>query len=197
MAEYLSGLNQKQKEAALHTQGPLLVVAGAGAGKTKTITHRIVHLIKSGVAPEQILAVTFTNKAAKEMRERVLNNIDKNHSAKDVLWQGGQMAKIPFISTFHALGVYLIRENARRLGFTRHFKILDERDAISLIKESLKELGFDPKTQDPKRIKNTISRSKGKCIEHSTFVPAKNNPSEQLVFQIWPMYEKKKNRIYR
>lgn len=192
--EHLSDLNHKQKEAAIHTQGPILVVAGAGAGKTKTITHRIVNLIKTGVAPEQILAVTFTNKAAKEMRERVLASIDKNNPAPESPWYDDQLSNTPFVSTFHSLGVHLIRDNSRRLGFTRHFKILDERDSINLIKETLKDLGFDPKTQDPKRLKGIISRAKGKCIEHHDFKPARNNPAEQLVLQIWPIYEKKKNK---
>ena len=109
-------------------KGPLLIVAGAGAGKTKTITHRIVNLIKEGVAPERILAVTFTNKAAKEMRERVIAEIEKSAKGQNT---------IPFVSTFHSLGVYIIKENARALGLTKYFTILDESDSISLIKEAL------------------------------------------------------------
>ena len=127
MQDHLSGLNSKQREAATHMNGPLLIVAGAGAGKTKTITHRILNLIKNGVAPEKILAVTFTNKAAKEMRERVIAEINKNAKGQDT---------IPFVSTFHSLGVYIIKENARVLGLTRHFTILSESDSTSLIKES-------------------------------------------------------------
>ena len=134
--QHLAGLNPKQKEAAIHTKGPLLIVAGAGAGKTKTITHRIVNLIKNGVAPERILAVTFTNKAAKEMRERIREAILRYGS----LWE--QDCE-PFVSTFHSLGVYIIKENARILGLTKYFTILDEQDSTSLIKEALKELG-DP-----------------------------------------------------
>src|ERR1035437_6789736 len=134
--KHLAGLNNAQKEAAMHTEGPLLIVAGAGAGKTKTITHRIVNLIKKGVPPERILAVTFTNKAAKEMRERIIAEIVKNAKGQE---------KIPFVSTFHSLGVYIIKENARLLGLTKYFTILDEGDATTLIKEILKELGMDPK----------------------------------------------------
>ncbi|HEV7423645.1 MAG TPA: UvrD-helicase domain-containing protein, partial [Candidatus Paceibacterota bacterium] len=98
---HLQGLNKEQREAAMHTHGPLLIIAGAGAGKTKTITHRIVNLIKNGVAPEKILAVTFTNKAAKEMRERIITEIKKNAQGQE---------KIPFVSTFHSLGVFIIKE---------------------------------------------------------------------------------------
>src|SRR6185503_19167092 len=127
----------------MHVNGPLLIVAGAGAGKTKTITHRIVNLIKEGVAPERILAVTFTNKAAKEMRERIILEIEKSAGGQD---------KVPFVSTFHSLGVYIIKENARVLGLTKYFTILDEGDAATLIKEAEKELGIDPKQYEPKKI---------------------------------------------
>ena len=125
--QHLVGLNNKQKEAALHKEGPLLIVAGAGAGKTKTITHRIVNLIKNGVSPEKILAVTFTNKAAKEMRERIISEIKKNAKEQD---------GVPFVSTFHSLGVYIIKENARLLGLTRYFTILDEGDSTTIIKNN-------------------------------------------------------------
>ncbi|MEI8270325.1 MAG: UvrD-helicase domain-containing protein, partial [bacterium] len=111
MQDHLTGLNNAQIEAALHRDGPILIVAGAGAGKTKTITHRIVNLIKEGIAPEKILAVTFTNKAAKEMRERVVAEIEKNAKGQNSL---------PFVSTFHSLGVYIIKENARILGLTKY-----------------------------------------------------------------------------
>src|SRR3989344_8434358 len=112
-------------------KGPLLIIAGAGAGKTKTITHRIVNLIKKGVAPEKILAVTFTNKAAKEMRERIIAEIEKSAQGQN---------QIPFVSTFHSLGVYIIKENAKILGLTKYFTILDEGDSVSMVKEALKEL---------------------------------------------------------
>ena len=127
--QHLTGLNKEQREATIHMKGPLLIVAGAGAGKTKTITHRIVNLIKEGVSPDKILAVTFTNKAAKEMRERIIAEIEKNAKGQD---------GIPFVSTFHSLGVYIIKENARILGLTKYFTILDESDSTSLIKEAEK-----------------------------------------------------------
>ena len=137
----MENLNDKQKEAAIHQDGPLLIVAGAGAGKTKTITHRIVNLIKNGIAPEKILAVTFTNKAAKEMRDRILKAIGKNLPLANF-----GPHEIPFISTFHALGVYIIKENARTLGLTRYFSILDEGQAITIIKDIIKDnLNLDPK----------------------------------------------------
>ncbi len=186
MENHLKGLNKEQKEAATHTKGPLLIVAGAGAGKTKTITHRIVNLIKKGVSPERILAVTFTNKAAKEMRERIVAEIKKNAKGQE---------KIPFVSTFHSLGVYIIKENARLLGLTKYFTILDEGDTTSLIKETLKELEIDPKQYDPQKIKNIISREKGKFVHSFDYAEKENsgtNPFLKIVAQVWNLYEKKK-----
>lgn len=183
MEKHLEGLNKEQKEAAMHTSGPLLIIAGAGAGKTKTITHRIVNLIKEGIAPERILAVTFTNKAAKEMRERVIVEIEKNTKGQE---------KIPFVSTFHSLGVYIIKENAKLLGLTKYFTILDEGDAISLIKEILKELDIDPKQYDPKKIKSVISREKGKFVHTSDYAEREKGVYGGLVAQVWNLYEQKK-----
>ena len=183
MADHLSGLNEKQKEAATYMEGPLLIVAGAGAGKTKTITHRIVNLIKNGVAPEKILAVTFTNKAAKEMRERIISEIKKYAKEQNT---------IPFISTFHSLGVYIIKENARVLGLTRHFTILDESDSLTLIKEAIREIGLDPKQYDPKRIGNIISREKGKFTHLADYEERAQGLMDKIVAQVWDLYEKKK-----
>ena len=181
--KHLLGLNDKQKEAAVHMKGPLLIIAGAGAGKTKTITHRIVNLIKQGVAPERILAVTFTNKAAKEMRERIIAEIEKNAKGQNT---------IPFVSTFHSLGVFIIKENARILGLTKYFTILDESDSTALIKESLKELGIDPKQYEPKKIKNIISREKGKFVHLTDYGEERADHMGKIVAQVWSLYEKKK-----
>lgn len=182
--DHLKDLNPKQKEAATHKNGPLLIVAGAGAGKTKTITHRILNLIKEGVEPSKILAVTFTNKAAKEMRERILSIIDK---------EGGQ-ENIPFISTFHSLGVYIIKENARELGLNKYFSILDEGDTISMIKEIMKEKNIDPKQYDPRKIRNIISREKGKFIDEENYASESYSFFGQLVKEVWKEYEGKKKK---
>ncbi|MFA7285936.1 MAG: UvrD-helicase domain-containing protein [Candidatus Paceibacterota bacterium] len=185
---HLEGLNPMQKEAAMHKDGPLLIVAGAGAGKTKTITHRIVNLIKNGIEPKAILAVTFTNKAAKEMRERVIKEIEKNAKGQN---------SVPFVATFHSLGVYIIKENASLLGLTKHFSILDEGDSMSLIKDSLKELSLDPKEYEPKRIKGIISREKCKFTTLETFKERAENFNEYLnkvAARVWELYEKKKKK---
>ncbi|MCX6719073.1 MAG: UvrD-helicase domain-containing protein, partial [Candidatus Taylorbacteria bacterium] len=112
-------LNPEQQRAVETTEGPVLIIAGAGAGKTRVITHRILNLIKKGVAPHNILAITFTNKSAKEMKERVEHLMSEDKEINLPI----SSRERPFISTFHALGVHIIRENATLLGLTRHFTI--------------------------------------------------------------------------
>ncbi len=179
MSQALEGLNEQQKEAVLYTEGPLLIVAGAGAGKTKTITHRIIHLINQGVAPESILAVTFTNKAAKEMRDRVGALLDRNT-------YGG----LPFVSTFHALGVHIIKENAHLIGLTKHFAIADEHDALVIIKDAMKKHDIDPKQYEPRKIKSIISKSKGDFITVDSFSASAASATQSVVAVIWREYER-------
>src|ERR1035437_8534344 len=135
--DYLDSLNTEQRKAVLAIDGPVLIVAGAGAGKTKTLGHRILHLIKSGVRPENILAITFTNKAARGMRERVFGLIQNDKELQN--FRG-----VPFVSTFHSLGVLIIKENAQIFKLPRHFKIFDKADSKKAVKEALNEIGLDP-----------------------------------------------------
>lgn len=182
VASYLQNLNEKQKEAVISLDGPLLILAGAGAGKTKTITSRIAHLMQNGVAGENILAVTFTNKAAKEMRERVNVLLDKNIPG----------LSRPFISTFHALGVHIIKENAAALGLNRHFTILDESDALSMLKAAVIEHGLDPKQHEPRKFRSIISRQKGEMVSVERFAGKTNSHTESLIARVWQSYEKSK-----
>lgn len=177
--DILNELNERQREAADYTEGPLLIVAGAGAGKTKTLTYRIINLIRNGVSPDEILAVTFTNKAAKEMRDRTV-----------ALLSGREYNRLPFISTFHALGVYILKENAHILGLTKHFTIADESDAQSIIKDALKSLDLDPKQYEPRKIKSMISKAKGDFISREKFAEEAVAPFAVMVAKIWEMYEK-------
>ena len=157
--DFTQGLNDVQKKAVITTDGPLLIVAGAGAGKTKTIAHRICHLIITGVSPSSILAVTFTNKAAKEMRERV------SHMVTDIPFVSHQ--ELPFLATFHSLCVYLLRKFGAYNGTAKRFTILDDGDTTALIKEAMVYFGMDPKAHDPRGIKNTISRSANAFLDRS------------------------------
>ena len=184
--EHLESLNDKQKEAVLYIEGPLLIVAGAGAGKTKTITHRIIHLIHQGINPEAILAVTFTNKAAKEMRDRVMTLLEKPiHGNQTYPVEGS-----PFISTFHSLGVRIIKENAHLIGLTKHFTIVDEHDAMVIIKDAMKQADIDPKQYEPRKIKSIISKAKGDFITSDTYGQNAGSAMQSIVARIWRDYEK-------
>ncbi len=188
--QYVAGLNERQKEAILQKNGPVLVIAGAGAGKTKTIVHRILHLIKEGVAPEHILAITFTNKAAREMRERVEAMLASDRDLNLPISFAGK----PFMSTFHSLGVHIIKENARLAGLTRHFAIMDRSDSVKVVKDCLKKLDIDPKQFEPGKILNIISREKGNCMtanEYSAGIETKGYTVQAVVAKVWPMYEAK------
>ena len=189
-------LNLEQAEAANHKDGPLLIVAGAGAGKTKTIVHRILNLINSGIPAKQILAITFTNKAAKEMRDRVMSLISGTAptalSAGPALWG---LEGVPFVSTFHALGVYIIKEQAHRLGLTRWFTIYDSDDSLSAIKRALKSEGLDPKQYEPRRIQNAISREKNNLTTQAVY--NEEHLGEywgEIVSRVWGAYEKILNK---
>ncbi|MEK7596548.1 MAG: UvrD-helicase domain-containing protein [Patescibacteria group bacterium] len=183
---HLLGLNEKQKQAVLKTEGPLLILAGAGAGKTKTITHRILHLVKSGVKPSEILAITFTNKAAKEMRDRVFDLIKKDTELNLPLSFNDR----PFVSTFHSLGVHIIRENAQKLGLTRNFTIFDRSDSRKAIRDAIVEIGLDPKQYEPNVILSLISKEKGSGKNLSYFGEnVGNDYMREVIMKVWTKYE--------
>jgi len=182
--DYLSGLNDKQKEAVLATEGPVLIVAGAGAGKTKTITHRILHLMKTGVHPHNILAITFTNKAGKEMRERVEHLL-----TSDPLLRAEHRNTVPFVSTFHSLGVFIIKQWADRLGLPRHFVIFDKADSKKIIKNALESLGLEPKEHQDK-VAGIISREKGLGVSLPAFQSRQSYDfTSELTGKVWAYYE--------
>ena len=185
-APYLAELNPQQREAAECTEGPLLILAGAGAGKTRVITHRIVHLIHRGVDPRHILAVTFTNKAAREMRERVEALVQKFPPSDRSVIDG-----MPTVSTFHALGVRLIREFHETLGLRRHFLIYDRSDSQRAVKAALETAGYSPKQFEPRRILGMISRAKGDAISRADFTADASSFPEQVAAAVWEHYEAK------
>ena len=181
---HLDGLNERQKEAVLTTGGPLLVLAGAGSGKTRVITHRIIHLIEKGIAPGNILAVTFTNKAAKEMRERVHALIEK--------YGGAARAGIdssPTVTTFHALGVRILREHHEVLGLKRHFVICDRSDSIRFIKKSLEKGGYSPKQFEPRTMLSMISKAKGDAKSRESFLESAKSYPERVAAEVWGHYD--------
>ena len=188
--KYLDSLNEKQKEAVLYTDGPLLIVAGAGAGKTKTVTHRMIHLIHKGVDPRSILAVTFTNKAAKEMRDRVVEMLESREHGVNVKGNAPDLRSgAPFVSTFHSLGVQIIKENSHLIGLNKYFTIMDDSGSISIIKDSMKARGIDPKQHEPRKIKSIISKSKGDFITVDKFSENIGNATQSIVAMIWRDYE--------
>jgi DNA helicase-2/ATP-dependent DNA helicase PcrA len=185
--DYLTSLNNAQKQAVLHTKGPLLILAGAGAGKTRVITTRIVHLMHGGVAPQNILAVTFTNKAAREMKERMhtlLSTQMPHFKAYD---------QHPCISTFHALCVRILREHGSVVGIPRRFNILDRADSQRILKTAMKEMGVDPKQFSPRIMLSQISKLKGNNTTIAEFKETLEHdaPAHSILIPVWEQYEKR------
>src|SRR5690625_58816 len=155
--DYLKGLNKPQREAVLHKEGPLIIIAGAGSGKTKVLTTRIAHLLNSGVDAFNILALTFTNKAAREMKERVEHML------------GGTEARSLYIGTFHSVFARILRSEAPRMGYPSNFTIYDTDDSKSLIKTLVKRHQLDEKIYKPKFVLNRISAAKNALIHPNEY----------------------------
>lgn len=175
----LDSLNKQQLEAVLYNEGPLLVLAGAGSGKTRVLTTKIAYLINElKVDPYNILAITFTNKAANEMKERVkkLLGIDTYNMQ---------------ISTFHSFGVSILRKHYDKVGFERNFTILDSDDSLTVIKKILKEQNLDPKVYNPKAIKNKISSAKNELIDPDSYSKYVNNEYDEIVLNVYRSYQNK------
>ena len=178
----LEELNERQREAVLYNDEPLLIIAGAGAGKTKTLTTKIAYLIeKKNVAPENILAITFTNKAAKEMKDRLFKTI-------------GQTAKYLEVSTFHSFGLKLLRENYDALGYDKNFVIMDSDDSLTVVKKIIKDIGYDPKIYNPRAIRNKISSCKNEMTTPEAYERYAASDFEKVVQEVYAKYEKKLQR---
>ncbi len=178
--DFLAQLNEQQKRAVTHTDGPLLIVAGAGSGKTRVLTYRIAYLLQQyKAAPEQILALTFTNKAAREMKERIQNLIgDKGKK----LWMG----------TFHSIFSKILRFEADKIGFGSDFTIYDSNDSQTVVKQVLQELNFDPKEIKPKTIHNKISDSKNQLIEADTYQERfVSSTLDDITARVYKIYNKR------
>ena len=174
----LAGLNPAQYDAVLHDGGPLLVVAGAGSGKTRVLTHRIAHLIEGGLSPFEILAITFTNKAAGEMKHRVGGLV-------------GPVAEKMWVSTFHAACVRILRRDVERLGFPGRFSIYDQADAVRLVGYVIRDLNLDPKRFPPRSVHGTISMAKNENVGPSQFTEQAEQIFQRKIGEVYVEYQKR------
>ena len=183
MENILENLNKEQKEAVQTTAGPLLILAGAGSGKTKVLTTRIAYMIQQGVKPQNILAVTFTNKAAKEMKARLGSMIGEN------------TVKYMWVGTFHGICGRILRENVDRYTFPsgkkldKNFTIYDDNDTNAVLKQAIKKLNIDDKIYQPKLVKSVISNAKNKMQDAYTFATFARDFKSQKIAQIYEEYE--------
>lgn len=176
----LEGLNEKQKEAVLYTEGPVLIVAGAGSGKTRTLTHRVAYLLATGIKPEEILAITFTNKAAEEMRDRIKQILGENNFSQKL-----------FIGTFHKLGVNILRDLFSLVQRRKNFVIFDEEDSLKLIRDCLVELNLPREQFIPVNVRNEISRAKNELILAKDYEQLAENFFQKNVAKVFNLYEEK------
>ena len=175
----LEHLNETQREAVLHGEGPLLILAGAGSGKTRVLTHRIAYLVHTGAAmPGEILAITFTNKAAQEMRERVEALV-------------GRRTRAMWVMTFHSACARILRAEAERLGYTRGFTIYDEADSLRLVKQCIEELDIDPKRFAPRAIKRQLSDAKNAVLDAAGYRQQVSSFFEQTAADVYELYEQR------
>ena len=184
MSEIFAGLNEAQKEAVETLSGPVLILAGAGSGKTKTLTHRIANLIANGVQPYEILALTFTNKAAREMRERLANLLGAPNSHAFMPWMG----------TFHSICVRILRIEAENVGLSKNFVIYDTDDSLTLIKRAMKELGINDKNLKPKACQGAISMAKNESREPDEMLASAMYPQQQNIARVYELYEEKRKK---
>lgn len=180
--ELLKGMNPRQAEAVQLTEGPLLIMAGAGSGKTRVLTHRIAYLIEEkGVNPWNILAITFTNKAAKEMKERVINLMEA----------GGEDV---WISTFHSMCVRILRRDVDHIGYSKNFTIIDSSEQLTLMKRVVKEQNIDPKKYDPRSILGAISNAKNELLTVAAYSARQGSLFEDIVARCYDSYQKELRR---
>src|SRR2546421_8215496 len=179
-AGLLEGLNPVQREAVTATEGPLLIVAGAGSGKTRVLTHRVAHLIRDHqVSPFEVLAITFTNKAAGEMRERVGHLV------------GSRLSQAMWVCTFHSACVRILRREAPRMGFTGSFTIYDQADAVRLTSYCLRDLNIDPKRFSARSIHAAVSAAKNELIDFDTYAERATGFVERKVADVYRLYQQR------
>ena len=178
---YLEELNESQREAVIYNDGPSLVIAGAGSGKTRVLTYKIAYLLESGYEPWNILALTFTNKAAREMRERLGILLGQNADNRGFM---------PWMGTFHSIAVRILRKFGDHIEVPNNFVILDESDKQSLIKQVMKNLGITDKQYSPNLIASYISGAKNECLSPNEYAKIASTPAQQIAAEIYPRYER-------
>ncbi len=183
VSSIFAGLNDAQKQAVEHREGPLLILAGAGSGKTKTLTHRIANLLDSGAPSSSILAVTFTNKAAKEMRQRLAHITGENAQNRSFM---------PWMGTFHSICVRMLRIDGEHIGVPRNFIILDEGDRLSLVKQAMKQLSISEKSFTPRGVASQISTAKNDLVSPAEYAQLAKLPQQKVVADVFPVYERLK-----
>lgn len=179
MSKICEGLNDAQRDAVETLTGPVLILAGAGSGKTKTLTHRIANLIEQGVSPYEILALTFTNKAAREMRERLAGLLGMENSFSFMPWMG----------TFHSICVKILRIEAANVGLSSSFTIYDSDDRLALIKRAMKELKISDKTLKPRAAESAISKAKNEGKDPSEYAAEAFYPQQRNIAEVYERYE--------
>src|ERR671932_165885 len=178
----LESLNPTQLDAVKHTEGPLLILAGAGSGKTRVLTHRVAYILDQGLAaPEEVLAITFTNKAAQEMKDRVALLV-------------GPDSRRMWVSTFHAFCARILRVHAEKLGYKREFTISDGADQVRLVKRCIVELGKDPKRFNPRSFGAQISAAKNLLLDASDYLRQTEGFMAENVAEVYALY---KRRLYQ
>lgn len=173
----LDYLNDKQREAVLASDGPLLILAGAGSGKTSVLTAKVAYLIKEkGASPRNIVAITFTNKAAKEMKERIIKQVGpKGYDIQ--------------ISTFHSFGLRIVKENYERLGYEKNFTIIDSDDSLTVVKRIMKDMNIDTTRCNPKFIKNQISSCKNEMVTPEKYQALVNDEVSDITYKVYKKYQ--------
>ena len=179
--DFLKDLNKEQQKAVVQTDGPMIILAGAGSGKTRVITYKVIYLISKGIDPQNILCVTFTNKAANEMKERV----EKNLANLEVKISGK-----PTVTTFHSLCARILRIEGKYLGISNYFLIYDEQEQIDTVKEAMKVLDISGKEYKPSSILNIISQAKNELIDEHEYINLAKGYFQSKVAEIYPIYQK-------
>ncbi|OGZ33774.1 MAG: hypothetical protein A2174_02015 [Candidatus Portnoybacteria bacterium RBG_13_41_18] len=189
MSQILDSLNEKQRQAVETIIGPILVVAGPGSGKTKVLTHRVAYLIEQGIAAQNILAVTFTNKAAMEMKERIQKLLAQNKFAKPDSTKFAVPGHLPTLGTFHSVSSRLLRSEADAIGFKRDFVIFDDKDSLAMIKKVMTDLEISADQFNPQGIQNAISGAKNELTDQEAFSQNADGYFQDVVAKVYQAYQ--------